>query len=293
MSENRGDIPVLQVEGLSVYHDQKHDQEPIIENIHFKIMEGQTVAIVGESGSGKSVTASAIAGLLSHPLRIQHGEIRWHGDDIVRWSAKEKQKLRGTGIGWMFQDYEGSLTPFIRIGRQLEETIVVRQGKSRTQARELTIHWLELMKLPAERIYQCYPFQLSGGQCQRVALASALMLEPSLLIADEPTTALDVLTGEAILDLIGTMQKKTGCAVMLISHDLRQVMKHSDEMIVMKSGKIVEAGLTDVLMNHAQHDYTKALINACPRLLQSHERNQNDSVERRVERLYKKESITF
>ncbi|MBH5316993.1 ABC transporter ATP-binding protein [Paenibacillus sp. GSMTC-2017] len=266
MGESRRNIPILQVERLIIVNDHGSQRKPIISDIQFTIKAGQTLAIVGESGSGKSVTASAIAGLLPQPLKINNGSIRWHGEDIIPWSSKEKQKLRGSEIGWMFQDFEGSLTPFMRIGKAMEELIMFHQQKPRRQAREIAINWLELMELPVERIYRSYPFQLSGGQCQRVALACALMLEPSLLIADEPTTALDVLTGEAILDLIKSMQKKTGCAVLLISHDLRQVIKHSEEMVVMKKGAIVEAGPTEILINYPQHEYTKALLKACPRI---------------------------
>ncbi|MNI67398.1 Oligopeptide transport ATP-binding protein OppD [compost metagenome] len=166
----------------------------------------------------------------------------------------------------MCQDYQGSFTPFIKIGKQLIETILTHKQVSRKEAKEIALAWLRRVALPAERVFTSYPFQLSGGQRQRISLAAALMLGPSLLIADEPTTALDVLTGEKILDLMAELQSQTGCAILLISHDLRQVLKRADRIAVMQEGRIVEMGETMQIRDQPVHPYTRQLLDACPRL---------------------------
>jgi ABC-type dipeptide/oligopeptide/nickel transport system ATPase component len=255
---------VLQVNKLHAYVQQGKHRHTLIQELTFSIDRGETLALVGESGSGKSVTASAILGLLPNSLHIGGGQIFLHGEDILPWSDKKKRQLRGKQIGFVFQDYRGSFTPFIKIGKQLVEMLRTHHKYSYDRARSISMDWLEQVGLPADRVFKSYPFQLSGGQLQRVALASALMMEPSLLIADEPTTALDVLTGERVLDLLETLQGQTGCAVLLISHDLHQVMKRADKIAVIKDGRIVEMDQTKRIRYHAQHPYTQMLLKARP-----------------------------
>lgn len=257
---------VLSVERLQIGVYKDKTARPLVHEVSFSIAQGETFALVGESGSGKSVTASAIAGLLPKSIRVASGHIFFHGEEVQLWPEKTRAKLRGEHIGWIFQNYQGSFTPFYTIGGQLNEMVRTHRGLSRRAARDMVLYWLDQAALPAERIYASYPFQLSGGQRQRAAIAAALMLEPSLVIADEPTTALDVLTGDRILELISHLQVRTGCSVLFISHDLRHVLKHSNRIGVMKDGRIVEQGDTSQIRNRPKHPYTKMLLDACPRL---------------------------
>jgi oligopeptide/dipeptide ABC transporter ATP-binding protein len=166
----------------------------------------------------------------------------------------------------MFQNYQGSFTPFMKIGKQLVETIRSHEQVGVKEAREVAMEWLDRVQLPAARVFASYPFQLSGGQLQRASLAAALMLKPSLLIADEPTTALDVLTGEGVLELIADLRKHTNCAVLLISHDLNHVLKRTDRMAVMYGGRLIEEGATRDVCMCPQHPYTQLLLEARPKL---------------------------
>ena len=258
--------PLLDVNHLSISAVHQGNSHKITEDISFDIHIGETLSIVGESGSGKSVTASAVAGLLTKPLIITHGQIVFQGINLLETSAGYVKSLRGKDIGCVFQDYRGSLTPFLKVGHQLVEVIRTHTRATRAEAKEMTLDWLHRVKLPAERSFRSYPFQLSGGQLQRVALAAALMLKPSLLIADEPITALDVITGQAIMDLMEELQCEVGCAILLISHDLRQVLKRSHRIAVMQEGHLVETGSRDKIKNAPHHPYTQALLKACPRI---------------------------
>ncbi|MBB6021876.1 oligopeptide transport system ATP-binding protein [Paenibacillus sp. JGP012] len=258
--------PILGVSDLSisaVHHGHSHR---ITKDISFNIHIGETLAIVGESGSGKSVTASAVSGLLSKPLVITHGQIVFQGINLLESRAGQVKSLRGKEIGCVFQDYRGSFTPFMKVGHQLMEVIRTHTRATRPEAKEMALDWLQRVNLPAERSFRSYPFQLSGGQLQRVALAAALMLKPALLIADEPITALDVITGQAIMDLMEELQCEVGCAILLISHDLRQVVKRSHRIAVMQKGHLVETGTRDQIKNAPHHPYTQALLKACPRI---------------------------
>ncbi|MGE6663882.1 ABC transporter ATP-binding protein [Paenibacillus xylanexedens] len=260
--------PILDVSGLSisaVHHGHSHR---ITKDISFNIHIGETLAIVGESGSGKSVTASAVSGLLSKPLAITHGQIVFQGINLLESQAGHVKSLRGKEIGCVFQDYHSSFTPFMKVGHQLMEVIRTHTRATRPEAKEMALDWLQRVSLPAERSFRSYPFQLSGGQLQRVALAAALMLKPALLIADEPITALDVITGQAIMDLMEELQCEVGCAILLISHDLRQIVKRSHRIAVMQKGHLVETGTRDQIKNAPHHPYTQALLKACPRIPQ-------------------------
>jgi ABC-type dipeptide/oligopeptide/nickel transport system ATPase component len=267
---------VLQLNNLNVYVQQGKERHTLVHDISLSISRGETLALVGESGSGKSVTASAILGLLPNSLRVGGGQIMFQGDDIFSWSDKMKRKLRGNQMGVVFQDYQGSFTPFIKLGNQLVETIRSHQQLSKSEAKHLTIEWLQQVGLPAERVFNSYPFQLSGGQRQRAALAAAMMLQPALLIADEPTTALDVLTGELVLDLLVELQRRTGCAVLLISHDLRHVMKRADTIAVLRHGRIQEMGPAKRISRKENHPYTQMLLKARPLIAESHDHHTVD-----------------
>lgn len=270
--------PVLRIENLYICADKGKDHRLLVKDLSLEIRPGETVALVGESGSGKSVTAGAVLGLLPHNLQVTEGRIWLGGEDITSLPDKKRRKLRGSRIGFVFQDYQGSFTPFIKIGSQLVETLRSHQKWSRKEAKQIALDWLGEAGLPAERVYESYPFQLSGGQLQRAAMASAIMLKPALLIADEPTTALDVLAGERVLDLLAKLQAQTGCAVLLISHDLRHVMKRADMIAVMSGGQLRELERADKIMREASHPYTRMLLEAKPHLLEIEKMHREEAM---------------
>ncbi|GGH50089.1 hypothetical protein GCM10008014_14970 [Paenibacillus silvae] len=256
--------PILNVNHLTISAVHQGHSHRITEDISFDIRIGETLALVGESGSGKSVTASAVAGLLTKPLTITHGQIIFQGINLLESRAGYVKSLRGKEIGCVFQDYRGSFTPFMKVGHQLIEVIRTHTRATRAEAKEMALDWLHRVNLPAQRSFRSYPFQLSGGQLQRIVLAAALMLKPALLVADEPITALDVITGQAIMDLMEELQHEVGCAILLISHDLRQVVKRSNRIAVMQRGHIVETGSREQIKHAPHHPYTQALLKACP-----------------------------
>lgn len=263
--------PVMEIKNLSIslQGGNKQEESILVKNLNFNIRPGEMLGIAGESGSGKSLTASAILGLLPKPLKVSEGQIELQGRDLISLSEKEMGRLRGKEIAYIFQNYQGSFTPFIKVGKQLVEALRSHDKISKLDAKKRALTWLERVNLPAERIFNSYPYQLSGGQLQRASLASTLMFEPTLIIADEPTTALDVLTGEKILDLLADLQKDLNCAVLLISHDLKHVLKRTDSMVVMYGGQIVEKGLTKSIRANPIHPYTKLLLEARPVLSQT------------------------
>ncbi|PLT32133.1 ABC transporter ATP-binding protein [Bacillus sp. V5-8f] len=258
--------PVLKIKNLSVsfYKGRGSEENKLVNKLNLSIRPGEMVGLAGESGSGKSLTASAILGLLPKSLKVSEGQIEFCGRELISLSEKEIGRLRGKEIAYIFQNYQGSFTPFMKVGKQLVEALRSHNKISKPEAKKQALIWLERVKLPAERIFSSYPHQLSGGQLQRASLAAALMFEPALIVADEPTTALDVLTGEKVLDLLAELQKDLNCAVLLISHDLKHVLKRTDSMAVMYGGQIVEKGLTKSLKESPRHPYTKLLLKARP-----------------------------
>lgn len=243
-------------------------QAVIVKDVSFEVQKGEWVAIVGQSGSGKSLTASAIGQLLEPNLHAG-GEVHYKGENLLDLTPKNIRKLRGMSISYIFQDYQGSFTPFLTIGQHFEEFLKTHLKLSKSSRKACTIEALESVGLQPE-IYQRYPFQLSGGQLQRVSIALALLLKPDLLIADEPTTALDSITSFKILQLLAHLQKETGCAILFITHDLRHVRKYADRILVMKDGEIIEYGDKWQLLNHPRHSYTDRLIQASPSLRSVH-----------------------
>ena len=239
----------------------------VVRGVSLTVAKGEMVALVGESGSGKSLTALATLGLLPTPVRILAGQILLAGRDLVGLPERELRAVRGGRIGFVFQEPASALNPVLTVGAQLVETLRAHHELSRAAARARAAALLERLALPdPERRLRDYPHQLSGGQLQRVALALALAGEPDLLIADEPTTALDVTLQAEILDLLGDLRDELGLGVLLISHDLAVVAGTCDRMAVMYGGEIVESGPVQALFGQPLHPYTRGLLAASPRL---------------------------
>ncbi|MCG1022880.1 ABC transporter ATP-binding protein [Sutcliffiella horikoshii] len=248
--------PLLTIEELVV--EKQNESKAIINQLNLQIAKGEMIGLIGESGCGKSMTARTILNLLPGQMNAK-GKILYKNRNLLELSHQEHRKLLGKEIGIIFQDYRGSFTPFIRIGKQIIETIRAHNPISKKEAKKMAVDVLTGMGLEAERVYRSYPFQLSGGQVQRAAIAMSLALKPSLLICDEVTTALDVMSGEKVLDYIEKMRKETGCAVLMITHDLTQAYKRTDKIYVMEHGEIVESGTPEVIRCDHRHPYTKKL----------------------------------
>ena len=263
-----GDDTILEVRDLRTHFRTVDGIARAVDGVSFDIKKGETFALVGESGCGKSVTALSIIQLIQQPAGfIASGSITYRGVDIVRLPEMEKRKLRGSEISMIFQEPMTSLNPVLTIETQIAEAIRQHHQLSSSQARERALEMLELVKMPeaAQRLRE-YPHQLSGGMRQRVMIAIALACEPGLLIADEPTTALDVTIQEQILELMGDLQKRFGTAILLITHDLGVVAENADRMAVMYCGRIVEEASRQEVFSHPAHPYTIKLLESLPRL---------------------------
>ncbi|MDB4936679.1 MAG: Oligopeptide transport system permease protein OppB [Labilithrix sp.] len=237
-----------------------------VDEVSFDVAEGATLGIVGESGCGKSVTALSILRLIPFPQGvIAEGKIEFRGKDLLALSEREMQDVRGNDISMIFQEPMTSLNPVYSVGTQIIEAIRLHQKKSRSQARERALEMLRLVGIPApETNIDAYPHQLSGGMRQRVMIAMALACEPSLLIADEPTTALDVTIQAQILELLATLKSQLGMGVVLITHDLGVVAEVCTDVVVMYAGRIVESAKVDRLFAHPRHPYTRGLLRSLP-----------------------------
>jgi oligopeptide/dipeptide ABC transporter ATP-binding protein len=262
------DTPVLQVKSLRTYFSTDDGIVKAVDGVSFDINRGETLGIVGESGSGKSVTNLSVMKLIpSPPGKIVEGEIFFNGTDILKMPGDEIRKLRGNKISMIFQDPMTSLNPFLRISTQLIETIRLHQRLDKGDARDRAIEMLKLVGIPApEKRIDNYPHQFSGGMRQRVMIAMALSCNPEVLIADEPTTALDVTIQAQILDLMQDLVDRFNTALILITHDLGVVAGTCKNVCVMYAGKIVEKAPTDVLYADPKHPYTRGLIKSVPRL---------------------------
>ncbi len=249
---------LLEVKELSV----QAKNQPFVKGISFDVQCGDWLAIVGQSGSGKSVTASAIGRLLNPDLSTT-GTVRFKGENILAMPAKKMREIRGKGISYIFQDYQSSFTPFMTIGRHFDEYQRTHLKTHKAQRLENTQLALLSVGLSAELLSR-YPFQLSGGQLQRAAIALALLLKPDLVIADEPTTALDSISSFRILQLLAQLQQETSCAILYITHNFRHAAKYADRILVMKEGEIVEQGVQAEILASPEHAYTRALIDAIP-----------------------------
>ncbi len=245
-----------------------------LNDVSIRLKEGEVLGIVGESGSGKSVTAYSLMGLTAHPGKLLGGELHFNGHQVETMSEKEIRKIRGNEISIIFQDPMTSLNPVYTIGNQITEVIRLHTDKTKQQAKERARELLELVGInePEKRLKQ-YPHELSGGMRQRVMIAIALACEPKLLIADEPTTALDVTIQAQILELMMELKDKLGMAIIMITHDLGVVASMCERIAVMYAGRIIEYGTTDDIFYHPKHEYTKGLIRSIPRLdTKEHER---------------------
>ena len=260
--------PVLAVSGLSVCLPQRADRTHAVENASLSIDAGEIMCVVGESGSGKSVIAQAIMGLLPAALKSTAGSIRLLGEETIGLPPGRMCALRGSRMSMIFQEPMTALNPVAKVGRQISEVLRLHTEHSGAERRRRVIEIMRSVKLPdPETMYDAYPHELSGGQRQRVMIAAALVLEPSLLIADEPTTALDVTTQAQILALIKSIQRERGTAVMFITHDIGVVAEIADRVAVMCRGCLVEEGPTDQVLGQPRHPYTQSLIAAVPSMV--------------------------
>ena len=258
---------LLQVKGLETTFFTDDGAISAVDHIDFSLKEGEILGIVGESGCGKSVTSLSIMGLVpSPPGKITNGQILLEGKELTEYSQREMRKIRGKEIAMIFQEPMTSLNPLFTIGNQLTEAILIhRKGWSKKKASARAVEMMKLVGLPrAEELLKEYPHQLSGGMRQRVMIAMALVCNPKILIADEPTTALDVTIQAQILQLMKDLNERLNTAVMLITHDLGVVAETCERVVVMYSGQIVEEGPVDVIFKNPEHPYTKGLIQSVP-----------------------------
>ncbi len=267
------DTPLLQVKNLCTSFNVDAGEVRAVNGISFNLDKGKVLGIVGESGSGKSVTAYSIMRILVEPGKIVGGEILFNGEDIVKYSKKQMREFRGKRVSIIFQDPMTSLNPTFTIGNQLREAILLHTDRNRTEANARALEMLQLVGVnePEKRLKQ-YPHELSGGMRQRVMIAMALACEPDILIADEPTTALDVTIQAQILELMKDLQKKMGMAIIMITHDLGVIADMCDEIIVMYAGRVCERGTVDEIFYNPRHEYTKGLLRSIPTLNGGHDK---------------------
>ncbi|MBS9721841.1 ABC transporter ATP-binding protein [Tianweitania sp. BSSL-BM11] len=257
--------PLLSVRHLSIGLSRQGTQLPVLNDVSFDVAPGEVLGVVGESGAGKSVAGAAIIDLLVPPLRRTAGEIALRGDRLDLMSPRQMHRVRGKRVGFIFQDPMTSLNPVLSIGKQLKDTMRthLRLGSSELHGRALD--WVTRVGLPnPERILKAAPHELSGGQRQRIVIALALCAEPEIVIADEPTTALDVSVQAQMLDLMRLLHKETGTAMVLITHDLGVVAKMADRVAVFYAGRLIEIASTRALFQSPRHPYTAGLIGATP-----------------------------
>ena len=259
---------LLEVNELGIeFHD--HDRpERVLEKVSFSLEKGEILGIVGESGSGKSMTAMAVAGLLPRKKLNKEGKIMFLGEDLLRMDRSRLREFQGDEIGIIFQEPMTALNPTMKIGRQVEEALKIHHPDVDVSARrERALNWLKNVELEdAERIYESYPHELSGGMRQRVMIAAAMIGGPQLLIADEPTTALDVTVQAQIIKLLKKINKEEHVSILFISHDLSLIRQISDRVIVMQKGRIVEQGDVKQIFQAPREEYTKQLIAAIPKV---------------------------
>lgn len=258
---------IIEVKNLEISFDTFAGKVQAIRNVSFDLYQGETLAIVGESGSGKSVTTRSIMGLLASNANVENGEILFNGSDIVKKSEKELQKIRGKDISMIFQDPMTSLDPTMPIGRQVAESLIKHTKISKKEALKQALELLKLVGIPnAEKRLKNYPHQFSGGQRQRIVIAIALICYPQVLIADEPTTALDVTIQAQIIELLKDIQQKMNSSIIFITHDLGVVANVADRVAVMYGGKIIEIGTAREIFYNPQHPYTWGLLGSMPTL---------------------------
>ncbi|MNZ32558.1 Oligopeptide transport ATP-binding protein OppD [compost metagenome] len=258
---------LLEVDHLQITFQTDQGELISVDEASFEVRSGETIAIVGESGCGKSVTSLSIIGLLGTKGSVTQGEIRFNGLTLTDCNENQLRKLRGSEISMIFQEPMTSLNPVIPIGEQIAETVRLHQNKSRKEAKAVAVEMLRKVGIPRpEAIVKEYPHALSGGMRQRVMIAMALICKPKLLIADEPTTALDVTIQAQIVELMKQLQQESGAAILLVTHDLGVVAEMADQVVVMYAGQVVEAADVFSLFRAPQHPYTQGLMDSIPRL---------------------------
>lgn len=256
---------MLCVNDLSIEFHDREAREKVVRYVSFSMEQGEILGIVGESGSGKTMTALTVAGLLKSHADIRSGEILMDGRDLLKLNPKEWREVKGKEISMIFQEPMTALNPTMKIGKQVEEALKLHTDLSKKERREKAYQALADVELSnPEEVYEKYPHELSGGMRQRVMIASAVILRPKLLIADEPTTALDVYTQEQILSLLRKLNRKYNMGILFISHNLRVVKELCSRVLVMKEGKIIETGTAEDVFQDPKEEYTKELVAAIP-----------------------------
>jgi len=274
MNQSLQKKPLLEVRFLSIHFYTEEGVIRAVENVDFEIYPGEILGLVGESGCGKSVTGLSLLRLISIPPgRIVNGEILFDGRSLLQLEEKEMEKVRGNDISMIFQEPMTSLNPVFTIGNQIMEAIVLHQGLDKTEARKRAIEMLDRVKIPSpDKTIDSYPHQLSGGMRQRAMIAMALSCQPKLLIADEPTTALDVTIQDQVLQLLKEIQREMGMSVMLITHDLGVVAEIADRVAVMYAGRIFEYGPIEAIFGKMRNPYTRGLMRSIPQLTEKKNR---------------------
>lgn len=256
---------ILEINHLNIeFHDHERP-ETVVEDVTIKIERGEILGVVGESGSGKTMTALAVAGLLSRKDIEKSGEIIFQGKNLLTCDRNTLREVQGDDIAMIFQEPMTSLNPVLKIGYQIEESLRLHTDLDKDKRKEKALKLMDEVELDAE-VYDKYPHELSGGMRQRVMIAAAMICGPKILLADEPTTALDVTIQEQIVELLQKLNREKGTTIMFISHDLSLVRKLCERVVVMEDGKMVEMGLTEDIFNHPKEDYTKKLIASIPQV---------------------------
>jgi peptide/nickel transport system ATP-binding protein len=260
-------VPLLEIKNLTVEFATRRGAVQAVKSIDISVAKGETVAIVGESGSGKSVTSYAVVRILDRAGRVAEGSISFSGVDLVAADEAQMRDLRGREISMIFQNPRAALNPIRKVGKQIEDVLLQHVQATRATAKEKAIEALTRVKIarPEER-YDAYPFELSGGMCQRVVIALAIACQPQLLIADEPTTGLDVTTQKAVMDLVVELTRERGMSTILITHDLGLAAAYCDKVVVMEKGRVVETAEAGEIFRNPQHPYTRKLMQATPRI---------------------------
>jgi oligopeptide transport system ATP-binding protein len=258
--------PLLQCEGLTVHFDVRGGVVQAVNDLSFAVAPGECLGVLGESGSGKSQGFLAVMGLLSKNGRAT-GSVKFKGREILNAPRRELDRIRGRSIAMIFQDAMAGLTPFMRVGDQLTEVLVEHLGATAVDARRRALEVLEILQFPQPgRRLRMYPFELSGGMRQRVMIALALLCKPDLIIADEPTTALDITIQAQILEFLGSLKRRTETSVVIVTHDFGVAAELCDRVMVMYAGRIVEIGSIEDIFRRPQHPYTQGLLRATPRI---------------------------
>jgi len=258
---------LLSLENVTLAVEKENSKQAIVKHVSFSINEGEIVALVGESGSGKSVTAQSIIGLNQESIHIDDGSILFQSQGLTNLQESEWNQIRGKDISFIFQDPLSSLNPTMKVGRQITEVILHHEKKSKKEAKEIAINLLNDLGIhEAEKRFEQYPHQLSGGMRQRICLAIAFACHPKLVIADEPTTALDVTIQKQIMGLLKARKEKQNTSILLITHDLALVREVADRVVVMYGGRVVEKGTIQEVIGSPKHPYTKSLLQAIPNM---------------------------